>query len=481
MSTIQCEYCHKAFVNKYTLASHLKRAKFCIDIQRKLNIEVIEEFKICEFCSLKCSPTSYEKHLTRCKVKKTHYFKDVEDTLKTQLTDKDTEIKTLKDSVAKQADTIEDLNLQVSTLKSQVVLLRALKIEAQETTQVYKNRVHYLEEQAKTTLVKPTYNTSSICEDTTLLDLTSQMIDTGEIKTPIQFAQKFMFALESPEQFPVDASLLIEWGVYDRKDNMKTKLLNNFSDGIDYQVQNLVPEFSGTKNPKPQQQITLTTECFKAICMMSNNDMGKKVRTYYLDLEKVFKRYVTLQHEEQLEKEQDKLLKLTTKYNKLLRNKKRSVFDKGNVVYIVSHNAFDAYHGISYFKIGKATQKSNESVAAFTSRLSTYNTCAPSNYNVHYVVYLENNSVVENVLKEKFRHQLDPSNKEWIKGVLVTDIIDTIRDVCSLMNMEYKDFEYQPSLSAKQCDQNKVSEIESECRSSTTVSELDTMDSVSVY
>ena len=43
---------------------------------------------------------------------------------------------------------------------------------------------------------------------------------------------------------------------------------------------------------RPTETITLTIDCFKNICMMANNNEGKKVRTYYLILEKYLKNIV---------------------------------------------------------------------------------------------------------------------------------------------------------------------------------------------
>lgn len=289
-------------------------------------------------------------------------------------------------------------------------------------------------------------------QELSLIKLTNQMISSGDIKTPIEFAKKFMFSLDSEEQFSIDIELLIEWKVYDRKDNIKVKLKKNFILDTDYQVRSLVPELSGARNSKAPQAgknkeiIMLTIDCFKFMCMLSNNDIGKQVKTYYLDLEKVFKKYMLLQYQEQLQLKDTEILKITNSHNLFLKRRKRDVFEKGNVVYIVSHDAFDLYYKDDYDKIGKATQKTDESVSAFTSRLSTYNTCAPGNYKVHYLIYVDNNSLLENILKEKYKKQLDPTNKEWIKGEKVEDIITFIREVCKLLEMEYKDFEYKTDI-----------------------------------
>lgn len=136
---------------------------------------------------------------------------------------------------------------------------------------------------------------------TSLLDLTTHMIDTGEITTPVDFAQKMMYSLDSTEPFPISIDLLLEWKVYDRKNNTKAKLEKTFILDIDYQVKNSFAKSSAKpKSPskqggRPSETIMLSVDCFKSMCMLSNNEIGKQVKRYYLDLEKVFKKYVEFQ------------------------------------------------------------------------------------------------------------------------------------------------------------------------------------------
>jgi hypothetical protein len=71
-----------------------------------------------------------------------------------------------------------------------------------------------------------------------LLKLTEEMINNGEVKTSIDFAYKFMFSLDSNDQFPINIELLIELNVYTRKQQIKDKLLKHFILDTDYQYKN---------------------------------------------------------------------------------------------------------------------------------------------------------------------------------------------------------------------------------------------------
>ena len=81
------------------------------------------------------------------------------------------------------------------------------------------------------------------------------------------------------------------------KYNLKSKLINNFENEVDYKVIKAAPEFSGAKKEDARggsnkETIFLTVDCFKSLCMLSNNNIGKQTKQYYLDLEKVFKIHV---------------------------------------------------------------------------------------------------------------------------------------------------------------------------------------------
>ena len=139
-------------------------------------------------------------------------------------------------------------------------------------------------------------NTSNI------LEVASNMINSGEVKTTIDFVNKFMFALDSEEPFPINIDMLVEEKIYDKRGNVKRALEKYFTEGTDYQVQKLaslqreavLKKQNGGQN---KQNITLTVDCFKAMCMIAQSAFGKQTQMYYLDLEKIFKKYITVEYE----------------------------------------------------------------------------------------------------------------------------------------------------------------------------------------
>lgn len=130
---------------------------------------------------------------------------------------------------------------------------------------------------------------------------------------------------------------------------------------------------------------------------------------------------------------------LTHNHNKMLKRRRRGVYEIGNVVYIISHVAFTTYYKDDYYKIGISTQTMTETTPAFTNRLTSYKTGAPLDYKVHYLIYVENNKLIEDIIKLKYKNQLNPSNGEWIKSVKLEEIINSIRHLCNYIGLPCKE------------------------------------------
>ena len=142
--------------------------------------------------------------------------------------------------------------------------------------------------------------------------------------------------------------------------------------------------------------------------------------------------------EEKFKNTDEKYNKILTRHCQLLKKRKRNIYEIGNVLYIITHPAFTSHYNTEYYKFGISTQNVDETIPALTQRLSAYNTCAPSNYEICYYIYIEENLLIENMLKLKFKDYLDPSNKEWLKSVKLENIIEFIKNLCELLGLEYK-------------------------------------------
>ena len=176
----------------------------------------------------------------------------------------------------------------------------------------------------------------------------------------------------------------------------------------------------------------------------------RKTGEYKLET-KLQEKINTLQKTVELVSDENQTLKtnhkrLKTNHESILKRRNRTPYESGNVIYILSHEAFTHHYNTSYFKFGKSSQTKSEDSACFAHRLSTYNTGAPVNYTVNRLFYIEANDFVENALKFKYSDELDPSNKEWVKGVSLDEITKFIKDFCNLSNIKYKEVEVPPEI-----------------------------------
>ena len=152
-----------------------------------------------------------------------------------------------------------------------------------------------------------------------------------------------------------------------------------------------------------------------------------------------------LEEETQKLKGEKKLMKndydkLVVRHNKHLKKIKRTPYEIGSVVYIVSNPVIPKM----YFKIGLASQKSSVTQSTFMRRLSTYNTSSPHDFVVNYLCYVKYNILIEKLIKIKFERNLDPLNKEWIQNVKLETIIEYIKYICDGSNINYFEHTYVP-------------------------------------
>lgn len=93
----------------------------------------------------------------------------------------------------------------------------------------------------------------------------------------------FLFSLKEKD-FPICVDKLVELNVYLHKRSLVRKL-KDYVEGKDFYT-------SSCKSPtggRPSENIMLSVECFKTLCIVSQNDFGKKTRDYYITIEEASK------------------------------------------------------------------------------------------------------------------------------------------------------------------------------------------------
>ena len=157
-----------------------------------------------------------------------------------------------------------------------------------------------------------------------------------------------------------------------RKDSLKRTLLDSYIINIDYQI----TKIKSTKAGKPKEEILITSDCCKRLCMMSKTDKAEEVRTYFIEIEKLMNKY------------KNYIIEGLNKRIQILENNQKPIIKPSNgVIYILKTN----YDIIDLYKIGK-TKK-------FKERIRTHNSSHIDNVDIVHIYETDYIDEVEKCLK----------------------------------------------------------------------------------
>lgn len=125
MEEFFCEYCKHSFKTATVLKNHQRRTKYCIDIQQKLNINIVKDLKKCIHCLNDFSPHLMNRHLLTCKVYKENIINELLEKnkqLEMRLSEKDliilkleTELNIVKEEHKEDKECIKEIAKQTKT------------------------------------------------------------------------------------------------------------------------------------------------------------------------------------------------------------------------------------------------------------------------------------------------------------------------------------------------------------------------------
>ncbi|OWY63384.1 hypothetical protein B7486_53430, partial [cyanobacterium TDX16] len=113
----------------------------------------------------------------------------------------------------------------------------------------------------------------------------------------MEFSYELALALvHSADPFPIDFEQAWRWLGYSTKQKAKNKLTNNFEQGLDYTLTQMVKRVEGNRGGGcvSFESIQLTVDCFKSLGMMAGTQKGKEIRRYFLECERLTKEAVKI-------------------------------------------------------------------------------------------------------------------------------------------------------------------------------------------
>lgn len=176
-----------------------------------------------------------------------------------------------------------------------------------------------------------------------------------------------------------------------------------------------------------KENIVLTVDCFKTMCMMSRNNTGKQVQRYYLDLEKVFKRYMLIEfHNKQLQlKEKTQECKrINNNHNRLLYRRNHYKYKKGSAYYAW----YDSNSKVLIIKAGISKKDVN-------NRLAQERTSVPGMILI-LILYLPKAKFLEDCMLNKLEKYRIRLNHEFLK-LKPENFVKEVKKTLDFMNLKY--------------------------------------------
>ena len=176
----------------------------------------------------------------------------------------------------------------------------------------------------------------------------------------------------SNDDFVINLENLSKW-LKTLKKVLKSTLLKSYKLDIDFKVKTLLPTGKG----RPIEEIMITPNCFKNICMMSRTEKAKEVRKYFIDLEDHIDKYKGHIIES--------LNKKVSKYEHEL--KPDEIKNESGCIYVLKTQ--ETLENV--YKIGKTEN--------FKNRLKTHQSSHPEKLEIAYVYETDMINQVESCLK----------------------------------------------------------------------------------
>ena len=198
---------------------------------------------------------------------------------------------------------------------------------------------------------------------------------------------------------------LIKW-LNIRKDSLKRTLIETYIKNIDYKIKRVASNTPG----KPREEIMITADCCKRLCMLSKTKKAEEVRTYFIEVEKLMNKY------------KNYIIEALNKKVGVLENNQKQVPDnKNGVIYILKTDK----DIVDLYKIGK-TQK-------FKERIRTHNSSHIDNVDIVHIYETKYIDEVEKCLKNVLSTRQYRKRKEFYQIDL--DVLKELIKNCDKMSL----------------------------------------------
>jgi phage anti-repressor protein len=189
------------------------------------------------------------------------------------------------------------------------------------------------------------------------------------------------FFIIAKEEY-MDNEIIIDFDVVSKwlnmtKGNLKRLLIDKFEKNFDYVIKKIKKKQINSNGSTIYEEILITPNCMKELCMVSQTAKAKEVRKYFIEMEKLVKRYF-----ENIKEEMYKKIGI------LENNQKPKLNVNGGVIYILKALNTNA----TLYKLGKTDDLKN--------RLNTYNSGNANDVEPLFIIPVKDIDSVESCVKK---------------------------------------------------------------------------------
>jgi len=185
--------------------------------------------------------------------------------------------------------------------------------------------------------------------------------------------------------------------------------LDIYIKNVDYKINKIKSNTAG----KPKEEILITSNCCKRLCMMSRTKKAEEVRTYFIEIEKLMNKYKNYIIEA-----------LNKKVNILENNQKPIPNNKSGIIYVLKTD----HDIVNLYKLGK-TKK-------FKERIRTHNSSHIDNVDIVHIYETNYIDEVEKCLKNVLLTKQYRKRKEFYQIDL--DVLKELIQTCDKMSLKVR-------------------------------------------
>ena len=191
-----------------------------------------------------------------------------------------------------------------------------------------------------------------------------------------------------------------------RKDSLKVVLIKHFEEKFDYTIEKNIKKQKNGRGANIFDKILITPNCLKELCMISQTHKAKEVRKYFIEMEKLIKRYFETIKEE-----------VYKKVGILEKNQKPKVNIDCGIIYILK--ALNST--TTLYKLGKTKNLKN--------RLKTYNSGNANDIEPLFILPVQDIDSVESCIKKSCKKFQYRKYKEVFE--IDIDVLKEVMEECN--------------------------------------------------